>query len=232
MMALATLFGSLAAHAQPPGNKPPAAGSPWPGLDSIPPWPAPTLAEVLSNEAFAPFRLSEDAPASERLPGPVDLELLQQRLRQRLQSRWQPSPQSATGPVSRDVASQLTPIPPQRDVIDLKGQRSSWLALIAGDYQTAAASLHDALLRGSPAMLGQLHRIAGSEQDYEIGYSNLAEAAQAGEAGKAEQFLLIYHAAVRGDKPIARTLLMRLDQPPRVHLDAIVRLRLRQLLEH
>ena len=209
------LVAPLGSSAEPPGP--------------FPSWTAPTLADVLSREPFAPLGIGSGMSATSRSTPSVTRESLEGQLRMRMQSRLQNLPLDLTPGLSSDAANRLTPVPRPGDIIDLPRQRSSWLALVAGDYRTAAAHLHDALLRGRTATLAELHALAGSEQAYEL---HLEKLLAESELGKSERFLLAYHAALRGDLPLARQSLTQLEQQlPEVKLDPIVRLRLRQLLQ-
>jgi hypothetical protein len=184
--------------------------------------PFPTIGDVLSREPFRPFWNGSEHSLNDRA-APLSRESIELQLRQRLQSRLQHLPPRLSRAAGNAAAVS--------DVVDLEHQRSSWLAIVAGDHQVAAAHLHEALLRGRPATLAELHRLAGGEQAYEAAVGSLNDRRELKEAGQAKQFLLIYHSAIRGDRSLASAALALFDQQlPPIDLDPIVRLRLLQLL--
>ncbi len=189
---------------------------------------APTLSEVLSHPAFDSLRTADGRSLGFQATAPAASQSLQTSLRQRLQERLQQHSSERDAAGARSLST-LRPVAPQGENIALEQQQASWRAYIAGDVQEAAAHLHNALLLGGPATQDQLHRLAGGKQDYSAGYRDLIRRADTA-AGRAETFLLAYHAAVQGERELALAALSRLDEGPRPAIHPLVRLRIRQLL--
>lgn len=199
-----------------------------PSLGSAPLGTAPSLSEVLSHPAFDALRTADRRPLGFQATAPTS-QSLQASLRQRMQERLQQ--RAAQWDVARQHSiGELKPVAPQGEQIASEAQQASWQALIAGDVQEAAAHLHDALLLGGPATQEQLHQLAGGKQAYQAGYRELVQRANAATAGKAEAFLLAYHAAVQGERPLVQAALNRLEAATRPAIHPLVRLRIRQLL--